>query len=66
MRRKLTILVVCFTLAGCGTAVWLLWPQPVIDEESIAKVELGMTRAEVLALLGRPRNESPSSSEEVT
>jgi hypothetical protein len=58
MRRKLTIFVLCFGLAGVGAAAWLFWPQPPIDEASIGQIELGMTRDEVVAILARPRNES--------
>jgi hypothetical protein len=40
-------------------AGWLLWPRTAITRENVAKIQQGMTRAEVEAILGGPpRNES--------
>jgi outer membrane protein assembly factor BamE (lipoprotein component of BamABCDE complex) len=42
-------------LSALGLALWLLWPrESAITEENIARIQPGMTRAEVEAVLGGP------------
>ena len=47
-------------LGALGLALWLLWPrESAITEENIASIQIGMTRAQVEAILGGPaRDES--------
>jgi hypothetical protein len=56
-RRLLLLWLTAATVAGLVTA-WLLWPRPAITRENAAKIQVGMTSAEVEAILGGPpRNE---------
>ena len=43
------------TLSALGLALWLLWPREwAITEENIGRIQKGMMRAEVEAILGGP------------
>src|SRR6266404_6284378 len=42
-------------LCALGLALWLLWPrESAITEENIARIQKGMSRADVAAILGGP------------
>jgi hypothetical protein len=41
-------------LVVLGVCVWALWPQSAITRENAAKIQKGMTLAEVEAILGEP------------
>jgi hypothetical protein len=54
MRRR-TLLVVIAGLAVVATGAWLLWPRPErITQENCDRIRIGMSRAEVEAILGPP------------
>jgi hypothetical protein len=58
--------ILFFSLAAVGLAgvAWLLWPRTAITRENVAKVELGMTLPEVVAILGGPaRDETTGPTE---
>jgi hypothetical protein len=54
-RRRLLVFGLLATLIGLGVGGWLLWPKSTaITRESAAKIQKGMTLAEVEAILGGP------------
>jgi hypothetical protein len=58
VRRRLVlalILLACAVLAGASA--WLFWPRTAITRANAEKIEEGMTRAEVEALLGGPHRD---------
>jgi hypothetical protein len=66
-RRRLFLalgVVACLLLVGGGA--WLLWPRSAITRENAARIEIGMTLAEVEAILGgAARDESTGSTNPV-
>jgi hypothetical protein len=62
-RRGLWLLGPLTILCGAALlAVWLAQPPPPYDRENYARVQAGMTGAEVRAILGRPRMTLPIQS----
>jgi hypothetical protein len=59
------LLLLCLpVLAGLAVGAWLLWLRSAITRENAAKVQVGMTLAEVEAILGGPaRDESTGPTE---
>jgi hypothetical protein len=62
-RRRLLVLAVLGAAVALAGGAWLLWPRPAITTaitlENAAKIQQGMTLAEVEAILGGPpRNET--------
>ena len=58
-RRRLLLVCLVAGLVAFGVGVWLLVPRSAINHANAAKVQKGMTLAEVEAILGgRARNES--------
>jgi hypothetical protein len=60
-RRRLFLFALPVAVVLLGVATWILWPRPpsAITRENGARIELGMTDAEVEAILGGPaRDES--------
>jgi hypothetical protein len=53
-RRRLLLFGLLATLACAAVAVWLPWPWTAITRENAARIEMGMTLAEVEAILGGP------------
>jgi hypothetical protein len=59
-RRRLLILAVAGTVVMLAVGAWLFWPRTAITRENAAKIQRGMTLAEVEAILGGPaRDETP-------
>jgi hypothetical protein len=57
--RRLLVLGLPAGLVALAVAAWLLWPRTAITRENAAKIQPGMTLAEVEAFLGGPaRDES--------
>lgn len=52
LKRRLLVVAV-LTMFAFG-ALWLLWPEPVIGPASYQRIELGMTEAEIEAMIGLP------------
>lgn len=53
-RRVLVLVAVAVTVALLGASgVWLIWPRTAITRQNAAKIQAGMTRTEVEAILGR-------------
>ena len=64
-RRRVALFAICFLL-GCASLALLWWSivqaQSVITEHTFARIEIGMTIAEVEAIMGgQPRDESTGS-----
>jgi hypothetical protein len=59
MRRKPTILALCFAAVVLVLTAWLLWRPSAVTKENIHRIQPGMTRAEVEAILGGPPQEEP-------
>jgi hypothetical protein len=58
-RRRLLLFGLLAGSLALGTGAWLFWPRPGITRENAAKIQVGMTLAEVEAILGGPsRDES--------
>ncbi|SRR5260370_6050871 len=56
-RRRLLLVVSAGVLAASlalGAGAWLRWPRTAITRENAAKIHIGMTLAEVEAILGGP------------
>jgi hypothetical protein len=51
-RRRLLLFGLLAAVTGLGG--WLLWPRSAITRENAAKIQIGMTLAEVEAILGGP------------
>jgi hypothetical protein len=47
-------------LVVAGAALYLLWPRSAINRENFEKVQVGMTLAEVEAILGGPERDESS------
>jgi hypothetical protein len=63
-RRRLLLfgLLVAITLAMVGGIWWwAVWPHTAISRENAARIDKGMTRAEVEAILGGPARIEPST-----
>jgi hypothetical protein len=57
--RLIAMLAVLAVLIAVGFGIWGLWPCTAINRENAAKIRVGMTLAEVEAILGGPaRHES--------
>jgi hypothetical protein len=57
-RRRFLFLSLAAVVVVLAVA-WLLWPRTAITRENAAKIQVGMTLAEVRAILGgKPRDES--------
>lgn len=55
--RKLRWVLAGLTLALLAVGTFVLWPQPIVaglTQENFDRIQLGMTRPEVEALLGKP------------
>jgi hypothetical protein len=52
--RRLVLFGLPAGLAVLAFAAWLLWPRTAITRENAAKIQQGMTLAEVQAVLGEP------------
>src|SRR4051812_12875345 len=52
--RRLLLFSVPAALVAGLLAAWLLWPRTAITRENAERVQVGMTRAEVEAILGGP------------
>jgi hypothetical protein len=65
-RRALVLAVIGAALALAG-GVWLLWPEPhpSINRGSAAKIQAGMTPAEVEAILGGPPRDDRTAPTEL-
>jgi hypothetical protein len=58
-RRRSLVLSLAVVVVGLSAGVWLLWPRTAITRENAARIQKGMTRVEVLTILGGPpRDES--------
>jgi hypothetical protein len=55
--RRFLFLSLSAVAVGLAVAAWLLWPRTAITRENGAKIEKGMTLAEVEATLGGPARE---------
>jgi hypothetical protein len=53
-RLKRGLLAVAVLTTGVLGAVWLLWPEPPISPANFRRIELGMTQAEIEAIIGLP------------
>jgi hypothetical protein len=53
-RTRLLLFGLPAALVGALLVAWLLWPRTAITRENAARIELGMTVAEVEAFLGGP------------
>ena len=53
-RRRVLLGSVAVVVVGLAIGVWMLWPRTAITEENAAKLQPGMTLAEVEAILGGP------------
>lgn len=51
--KRCLLLVAALTVVVLG-ATWYLWPEPPIGPASYRRIELGMTQAEVEAVIGLP------------
>jgi hypothetical protein len=61
-RRRVLLLGSIVVVAALGVGVWLRWPrQTAITQENAARIEAGMSRAEVEAILGGPARFEASS-----
>jgi hypothetical protein len=61
-RRRLLLVAVVSTavVLVVGLTAWLLWPRTAITRENAARIQVGMTVAEVEEILGGPaRDETP-------
>lgn len=59
IRRRLLLFSLLAGLFTLGVGAWLLWPRTAITRENAAKIQIGMTLAEVEAILGGPvRNDA--------
>jgi hypothetical protein len=57
-RRRLMVFGLLATLTALGVGGWMLWPQPTaITRENAAKINIGMTVAQVEAILGGPERD---------
>ena len=58
-RRRLLLFGMLAIATVFAVAVWMLWPRPGITRANAMRIEVGMTRADVEAVLGGPaRDES--------
>src|SRR5438067_1539738 len=65
LRRPSRLALVCVVLAGLAVALCTIWyPTSRITPDNSARIELGMTVAEVEAILGPP-DASPEEDEEI-
>jgi hypothetical protein len=53
-RRRLVLFGLLGVFLAAGAGVWLFWPRTAITRENAAQVQVGMTLAEVEAILGGP------------
>ncbi len=53
-RRRILVLVLPAAVVSSMAAAWLLWPRTAITRENAARIQPGITRADVEALLGGP------------
>lgn len=53
-KLKRSLLAVAALTAVVLAVVWLLWPEPAIGPASYERIRLGMTQAEVEAVIGLP------------
>src|SRR5262245_11545526 len=53
-RRRMVVVGLLAALGALGLTLWLLWPRTAITLENAARIESGMTRAQVEAILGGP------------
>jgi outer membrane protein assembly factor BamE (lipoprotein component of BamABCDE complex) len=53
-RRRLLLFALIAVAVVLAVGVWLLWPRTAITRENAAKIQAGMTLAEVEAILGGP------------
>jgi hypothetical protein len=53
-RRRFLFLSLAAAVVALAIGVWLLWPRTAITRENAEKIRLGMTLAEVEAILGGP------------
>src|SRR5262249_60673684 len=53
-RRRLLLFGLLAVMAALAVAVWLVWPRSAINRANYERIEQGMTRAEVEAILGGP------------
>jgi hypothetical protein len=58
--RRLLLFAVPAGLAVALIAAWLLWPRTAITRENAEKIQVGMTLAEVEAILGGPARDDQS------
>jgi hypothetical protein len=66
-RRRLLPLAVLGAVIVLAIGVWLVWPQPsAITGENVAKIKVGMTLAEVEAILGGPARDETNGSTAAT
>ncbi len=59
-RRRVLFLCVAAVMVGLAVGVWLLWPRTAITRDNAARIQKGMTRAEVMAVLGGPPRWEPT------
>jgi hypothetical protein len=53
-RGRLLLLGLLGGLLAMGAGLWLIWPRSAITRENAAKIQVGMTLAEVEVILGGP------------
>jgi|SRR5882724_6685651 len=64
-RRRLLLFGLLAGVLALGVGGWMLWPRSAITRENAAKVQTGMTLAEVESILGGPeRDESTGRLEQ--
>jgi hypothetical protein len=62
--RNRRLLVFGLLATGMGVGGWLLWPRPsAVTPENAAKIQLGMTRTQVEAILGGQADETLQQAE---
>ncbi len=63
-RRRVLLLGSVAIVAAMAVAMWAVWPRPsAITEENAAKIQQGMTLAEVEAILGGPARDETGGAE---
>jgi hypothetical protein len=62
MRKRVMVPLSCCVvlLLGCLT-LWLTWPVDRITRQQFVNIQLGMTEAEVVNVLGRPTGDAPKN-----
>jgi hypothetical protein len=62
-KRRYLLLLIPVLLVVASITYWCLPPRTQITMENASRLRIGMSRAEVHAILGPPRNEQPDDSD---